>query len=426
MNIKSLLLDNKTVKQTIFKNTFWLAVAELIQRGIGFLVVIWLARHFGPAIYGQWTFALSFVALFAVLSDFGFSTLTVREIARDKSKTAQYIDNIVAMKLILSLITLGLIALVIQFLGKEPEVIKLVYFLGIYVVLNTFSGFFQSIFRANEKMQYETPCRTIQSLCLLGLVAFFILNNSPILTISYAYVGAALIGITVSLGIIWRYFSKFFLKINSKICKEILKEVWPFALSALITTIYLQVGIVILSLIKTDQIVGWYSAGHKLVYVFSLIPNLFMISVYPILSRSFKESISGMKKIYEKSLSFIFLISIILFPFLFIFSKQIILLLYGSAYLETILAFKIILWAEFFAFMSCVFMYTLNAMNRQVIYTKVVGICLVANIILCFILIPKYSYLGLSATTTITEFLGFLLLFLYTKQNITKLTKIEL
>jgi len=76
--------------------------------------------------------------------------------------------------------------------------------------------------------------------------------------------------------------------------------------------------------------------------------------------------------------------------------------------------------------MSCVFMYTLNAMNRQVIYTKVVGICLVANIILCFILIPKYSYLGLSATTTITEFLGFLLLFLYTKQNITKLTKIEL
>ena len=95
MNIKSLLFDNKTIKQTIFKNTFWLGVAEVVQKGVGFLIVVWLARHFGPATYGQWAFALSFVALFAVLADFGFSTLTVREVARDKLKTAQYINNIV-------------------------------------------------------------------------------------------------------------------------------------------------------------------------------------------------------------------------------------------------------------------------------------------------------------------------------------------
>lgn len=425
-DVKSLFFDSKTLKQTVLKNTFWLGVAEIFSKGIGFLIVIWLARHFGPTIYGKFAFALSFVSLFFVFADFGFSTLTMREIARDKSKTSQYIDNILVMKLVFGLITLGIVALIIQFLGKTPEVIKLVYFLGIYIVINTFAIFFQSIFRANEKMQYETACRTLESISLLGLVAFFILNKGSILTMSYAYIGAALIGTFISLGAVWCYFSKFFLKIDFRICKEILKEVWPFALSALIVTIYLQIGIVMLSLMKTDQVVGWYSAGYKLVYAFALIPNLFMISVYPILSRFFQDSISRMKEVYERSLKFIFLISIILFPALFFFSKQIILFFYGSTYLETTSVFKILLWAEFFAFMSCVFMHTLNAMDKQIVYTKVTGISLLANIVLCSILIPRYSYIGLSITIVITEFLAFLLLFLYTKQNIVNLSKLKL
>jgi len=420
-DIKSFFLDNRTLKQTIFKNTFWLAVAEVIQRGIGLLVVVWLARYFGPGTYGKFAFALSFVLPFFVLADFGFSTLSVRELARDKSKTAQYVDNIVAMKIILGLITLGLISVIIQFLGKEPEVVKLVYFLGIYVIIDTFATFFQSIFRANQKMQYETICRVIQAFSLLGLAAFFILNKRSIITIGYAYIGAVLIGALFSLIFIWYYFSKFFLKINLKICKEILLEAWPIALGGLFAIGYLRVGIIILSLMKTDQAVGWYNAAFELVYAFAIIPSLFMFSVYPNLSIFFKESILKLKEVYEKSLKFIFLISIVLFPLLFLFSKEIILLLYGSAYLETISAFKILLWAELFAFMSCVFLYTLIAINKQIIYAKVLGICLTINIILCFILIPRYSYVGLSVTTVVTEFLGSLLLFFYTKQNIVKL-----
>ncbi|HOL90298.1 MAG TPA: hypothetical protein PK130_00855 [Candidatus Pacearchaeota archaeon] len=65
-DIKMLFFNNKSIKQTIFKNSFWLTVAEVIQGGIGFLISIWMARYFGPTIYGQWVFALSFVALFAV------------------------------------------------------------------------------------------------------------------------------------------------------------------------------------------------------------------------------------------------------------------------------------------------------------------------------------------------------------------------
>lgn len=414
-DVKSLFFDNKTLKQTIFKNTFWLAVAEVVQGGIGFLVAVWLARHFGPTIYGKFVFALSFAALFSILADFGFGALTIREIARDKSKTAQYIDNIVAMKLILGLVTLGIIALAIQFLGKEPEVVKLVYFLGIYAIINTFATFFQSIFQANEKMQCVTACRILQSLSLLGLVAFFILNKGSILTISYAYLGGALIGTILSLGVVWCYFLKFFLKINFEICKEILKETWPIALSGIFAIAYTRVDTLMLSLMKTDSVVGWYNAAYNPILALMIIPTLFMVSVYPKLSQAYLKSKDLSIKLYKKSLKYIFTLSIILFPLLFLFSKQIVLLLYDKSYANSIIVFKILLWTSFFAYLSCVFSYTLYAMNRQIIYTKVLALCLVINIILNFLLIPKYSYIGASVAAVIPQFLQFLLLFLFIK-----------
>ena len=63
--------------------------------------------------------------------------------------------------------------------------------------------------------------------------------------------------------------------------------------------------------------------------------------------------------------------------------------------------------------------------QRQKQVVLVTAIAVVINVGLNLILIPKYSYIGLSVTTVTTEFLGFLLLFFYTKQNISKFIKLK-
>jgi len=402
--VKSIFFDNKTLKQTVFKNTFWLAIAEVVQKGVGFLVVIWLARHFGPAIYGQWAFALSFVALFAIFADFGFGTLTVREIARDKSKTSQYIDNIVAMKLILGLITLGLVALVIQFLGKETQVVKLVYFLGIYAVVSTFSSFFQSIFRANEKMQYETICRAIQSLSLLGLVAFFILNKGSILTISYAYIGAALIGAIISLGAIWRYFSKFFLKIDFKICREILKEAWPFALSAIAILIYYRIDTVMLGVFKENEAVGYYNAAYNIILLIITGVSLLVIATFPTLSNFYKYSIEKFKKNINLFFQLIFLTSFPLIILIFFLAKPIINVVYGKEFVEfSPVILQILIWSVLILYNYAIFAIGLSASDKQRTYLKGVILGATFNTLTNLVVIPKYSYYGAATTTVLTE-----------------------
>jgi len=414
--IKNFLFYNKTGNQTVVKNAFWLTVAEVFDKGVAFLCVVGIARHFGSNLFGEWTVALSLVSIFAILPDFGFASLTVREVAKDKTKTASYIDNILLMKAVLSVFAFLAIVITANLMGKEGRVLVLVYFLAIYVIINSFSNFFRSVFLANEKMQYDAAARIIQNLVLLTLVAVFIFTDMPIAVMCYAYIIAPIAGIAFSFGYIWRSFSKFLNKIDFRFCKEILLEAWPFALSGIFMALYGQVDVLILSSVKSYSSVGWYDAANRLTSNLAVFPSILMGALYPRLSIFYAESKDGFKKIYKKVLRYVFLLCVIMFPLLLIFSKWIILLLYGSTYSNSIIVFRILLLSSLFTFFSYVFAYILFSIKKQFVYTLIIIFCLTFNVILSLIFVPRFSYIGVSWVLVLSQFLQALLLFLATKR----------
>ena len=114
---------------------------------------MYTARYLGAAGFGILSFALAFTGIFGVFSDLGLSTLTVREVARDKTLASKYLGNITVMKIILVIITFGLIAITINLLGYPEQTIKVVYLVALSVIFKAFSGMFYSISQAYEKME---------------------------------------------------------------------------------------------------------------------------------------------------------------------------------------------------------------------------------------------------------------------------------
>ncbi|MFH1665721.1 MAG: flippase [Candidatus Omnitrophota bacterium] len=400
-----MFFKNKSFRQTIVKNAFWLTFLATIQKGVNFLVVVWIARYLGPGIYGKWAFALSFAGLFSVFVDFGFSDLMVREVTRDKTRTARYIDNIVAMKLVLSMIALGAIAVLIRIMGKDPEIIQLAYFLGLYAMINTFATFFQAVFRANEDMQYETLCGGVQSLSLLGLVAFFIAAGGGLLCISVAYIISSILGCVLSLMFIWGYFSRFFVKIDIAVCKDIFRKVWPLGLTYIFISGYYQIDTVMLSAIKTDIAVGWYNAGSRFLMFLIIIPSLLQGVFFPSLSLSFVRSREKYAAIFEQFFKYMLLISIPVCAGMLMLSERMIFCVFGSEFSRSAAVLQILVWSFLFASIGGVFGSVLNSSNRQLTLAKITGAAFCVNIILNLLLIPKYSYIGASAATNITRFL---------------------
>jgi len=403
--VKSFFLDNKDLKQTILKNTFWLFFAQAFARLVSLIIVIWSARYFGPEIYGKFSFSFSFVALFIVFTDFGMSNLIMREVAKDKSKTSQYIDNMFFLKIILAVIILPVIVILIHFIRNDPETLKLVYFLGVYVIINSFSSFFESIFMGNEKMQYAATCVFLGDLFLLFFVCLFILNGLPILTISYAYIISAVAETFLAIILVWHYFAKFFLKISFKICKEIFMDVWPFGLMAVFVSTYYYFNSVILGISRSNQEVGWYNAAFKTAFFTISISGIIFMSFFPSISRSFKKNAEKFRSAYNRYATVTFIIGTPLGFGGFLVAPELIKFLYQEPYHNAILPFQILVWGVSLNFLCNTYCNCLLACDEQKKALKAVTMGVAFSVLMNLILIPIYGIIGAAIVLPFTELL---------------------
>ena len=140
----------------VMKNVGWLVLSDVADKILSFIIVTLLARHLGTQGFGIYSFVISFVLIFGTISDFGFPTITLRDVARKKKEAKYYISNILTLKLIISIVIFSLIVITIKLLHKPPEINYLVYLGGLWAITSSFSQFFSSIFRAYEKMLFET------------------------------------------------------------------------------------------------------------------------------------------------------------------------------------------------------------------------------------------------------------------------------
>ena len=61
-------LRNRPLLQAMLGNSGWLFLDKLVRIGIGLVVGVWLARYLGPERFGQFNFAIAFVALFSPIA----------------------------------------------------------------------------------------------------------------------------------------------------------------------------------------------------------------------------------------------------------------------------------------------------------------------------------------------------------------------
>lgn len=401
----------KTI-QRIAKNTGILIISQLVASLLAIFYGIYTPRYLGPESFGILSFAIAFTAIFSVFTDLGFSSLIVREVARDKSSTSKYLGNIAVMKLILVIITFGLIALIINLLGYPKQTIEVVYLLGLSIVCGAFTGIFNSIFQAYEKMEYNSIGQILNSGLMLGGVLLAISQRFDVIAFAFVYFIVSAIFLVYSFAIcVWK-FAKPRIEIDWSFWKSAIKEALPFGLTGIFVTNLQWISSVMLSSMKGDTAVGWYSAAYRLVFIPLIIPATFMTAIYPVMSNFFKSSPGSLKLSLEKSFKYLTVLGIPIGIGTTLLAKRFILVVFGTQYINSIIALQILIWSSVFIFINNAFANLLNSINKQVIITKVMGICLGVNVVLNLILIPKYGLIGASITTALTQFIALLFIFI--------------
>jgi len=399
--------------QRIARNTTLLLLSSVASFILGFFFTMYVARYLAAEGFGVLSFALAFTAIFGVLTDIGLQTLMIREITRDKSLAQKYLRNVAALKVLLSIITFGLIALVANLLHYPAETVRVIYLLGLSVVLGSFSSMFYGVFRAYERMEFEALGGALGGALLLAGAFWGIHHNYSVAGFAWVYFVTSIIMLGYCFVVSAWKFTMPRIEVDLSFWKETLKLAWPFGVAGLFLTVNLWVNSIMLSAMKGDEAVGWYNASFRLIVFLSFIPAAYYGAIFPIMSRLHVISSDFLRFSFERSLKYMLILGIPIAVGTTILSEKIILLIFGSGYHESIIVLQILVWATAFSFVNGVFGSLFQSVNKQIISMRIVVIGAIVNVLLNLALIPKYSYTGASVAFAAAAFIGLALSFFW-------------
>ncbi|VVB72866.1 putative flippase AglR [uncultured archaeon] len=344
-----------------------------------------------------------------VVSDLGLGTLALRDIARDRSVAKKYMGNIIAIKLILAVITFGFIGLIINLMHEAPQTVNVVYLITLYVVVGSLVGTFNSLFQAFQRMEYVSIGRILSAILMLVLSVIALQRGAGVVAFAFIYFLVNLIILIYSMLISAWFFLKPGLDIDWAFWRSSIQEALPFCITSLSIVVYYHIDKVMLSLMVDNTSVGYYNSAYNLVMSLLFFYSAFSASVFPLMSYFYPISKEAFMQTFERSVKYLWIVALPIGVGTTLLAGKIVEIIYGPSFAPAVIALQILVWAHVIIYMNA-YANILNNINKQSLVTRQTIICAILNISLNVILIPRYSYIGASVATVLTELSAFLIL----------------
>jgi O-antigen/teichoic acid export membrane protein len=387
------------------KNAAYLFSARFVNALCIMGIILIVSRKLGPDVFGGYAFLNAVIMTGVVIANFGLDTLMVREVSRDSSQGNHFLSTVLGFKVISSLLVMaGIYALFKLFLDNEAMIRLLAVFL-IVICLNSLSQSFWFYGDAFQKFEFHAVLWAFLNVIKLALVWLAVLFKQDLATVIYALVVAEIISLIISGYWVRLHFKLVLRDLSLKSVTLLLKKGWPLALVFIASAIYLRVDVMMLEVMQGEKAVGIYSAAYKLIEFLGIIPATITVAALPGLASDYSTNIKAFRTSSYRTLTVLGAGGGAIGLLLYLFSKQIVLLLYGPRFLDSVLSLNILSGAIFFLFVNGYLAYVTIAANNDKRVALIFAVCTILNIIFNFYLIPKYSHVGAALSKLLSEIL---------------------
>jgi O-antigen/teichoic acid export membrane protein len=398
----------------IAKNFLSLTVAAIVSYVLGFFAVAYLARVLGAEGFGKISFALAISGYFLLLNNLGLDFFGTREIAKEKDKTVYYTNHIISIKFVASIISFLLMIILLLLIPKPTETKNLILLYGLSLFPMVL--IIEWVFIGLEKMEIVALSRIARQFFYVLFVFLIVRFPQQILFVPLVYTGSILLSSSVLLFPFIRNYGFPKPQLSLIAWRDILEQSLPLGVSLIIITFYYSIGTVILGFMKDDKTVGWYSAAYRIVLLLIGFAGLLEGSLFPVMSRYYKESLDKLNRLVSISVKTTIFFSVPLAIGGTVVAKDLINLIYGPLYINSVLPFQILIWSVFIVYFQSTYAFCLIACDKQRNYLYAVSAGAVANLFFSFLLIPMYSFVGAAISAVICEtVVSALMLFYSTK-----------
>lgn len=386
----------------LYKNISFSGLSQFFYTAMAFVLVPVATRYLGNDGYGLYSLATTLGFFVVLLSDLGLHVLITREVAKLEKIASALYNEMLGIKLVLSLGGLVLLLAYIGLSDLNPTAQFVILVYGLSALMASFAQFSHGLFRGFQRMHFETLSVSVDKFISVALGILLLLLGFGIKIFILSFLISGLIRLILLYRVIITSFFRLGIRFHLRRALTFVGTSFPFGLSIFLSVCYNYVDILMLSWMSSFDDIGLYAASYKLLTLTHIVPMVLAAAFLPQLTiaRANRLEIS---RLFAKSISYLALFAIPLIPVVWILAKPIVFTVFGDQYTGSIVAMRILVFAAFAQMFNALFvpLYTALDMQRKLVRFQMVG--LILNLVFNAILIPFYSYVGAAITTVLTE-----------------------
>ncbi|MBN1246828.1 MAG: oligosaccharide flippase family protein [Anaerolineae bacterium] len=408
--------DDGTTVQRLAKNSIVPILLNIFNRAVDFAFAALMLRILGPANVGDYTYAINLFLWFDILTNFGLNTYLTREVARYRDQARRYLFNTTAIRLSLSLIAvpvlLGVLGarqtLIASFASpasRQAVVATLLLYVG--TIPGSISTGLTALFYAFEKAEVPAAVQSVSTLLKVTLGVLVLVLGRGIIGLAGASIAVNVITLAILATLAWRLFPTVrrpsgpaegdrlkLRQVSERILRrEMIAESWPLMVNHLLATLFFKVDIFLMEFLLGSEPLGLYSIGYKFLDAAMVIPSMFTLALFPVISRQAHDDRDALVRFYRLGTKILVLIALPLALIATVAGREMVLVLGGEQYLPgAMIALRLMAWSMPIGWINSITQYVLIAVDQQRYLTRAYllgfGFSLVANLLL----MPRFGY----------------------------------
>lgn len=392
------------IERKILSNTLLLATGQLVAQLANFGFVVLLARSFGASTLGLYSLAMAIGALSGIFVSFGTNSLARKEIARDPRTDRDVIGKIFPLQILAGIAMLAILTTITLLLSEDRNAALVIIVIGSFHVIVRWHILFLSRFHSRQAMAFVAAVQagTRLGILLIGALAVYTTQSAVLAVSGFPISVALLFMVAYFYGVHQFGWPRFSLDLSDALTT--FRKAWPFMSILVLAVLYERLGVLVLRMFHSDTAVGYFASAERLLVPFNAVFAVLIAAVFPALMRFSPDNRDERDLLALRFLRLLLSLALPAATLVFLFSTDIIYLLYGTEFEEAILVMSVLAWAialrGFNAFLS---MLTIST-DRQARLSFLKLISLVLFILLCILLIPRHSFLGLAYSIIAADF----------------------
>lgn len=382
------------------KNASYLTIGNVFTAIISLAGSIFIARKLGPTNYGELNTAMAFIGMFGALSLGGLNKVVIREGSKDLKKLGLILNQTTGIKNLFAFIAVLSCIIGSFFAPYDTQLRIYIAIVSFDLVYRSFNGYLGTIYKSHEQMKYDAFINFLARFLYVTFAVIFVYIGFGVLALVIILVMSHLITLLINFQVTKKFVSfQFWNKIVWE--KSLIKPAIVFSIIAFVSGLSSKIDLVMISWMKSSYEVGIYAIPFQITNQMQMLRGVTAVAFFPIFVKTFHEKTVNAKKFLKYAFGIGFSMLIVA-GIISLFSKEIVLILYGDQYQYSGKILGVLVFYVAITFFSLPFTNALQATHNENLLMKIVWIAPLLKITLNYFFINKYGVIGVAYSTLIT------------------------